>query len=380
MSAELRDESILCLSTAAWRGLWTRKQLIMKRLSTRNRVMYVEPQLSLAYLIRSGRAGAATGAQSWRNDGPVILKPPPALPGQTRSNLVHRANLALLRRLLRRALGRAGWDPSILWFYDPSLARLAESWPSARLVYDCVDRHHAYPGRGRLLKSLERDLVERSCVVVATSRTLVRDFAPFRRDVHLIPNGVDLSLFADPSPLPPDLLPRGRPRIGFLGGIGEWVDLDLLKYVSLQHPYWWLCLAGPTASAVRLGELARRPNVRLVGRISREQIASFLREMDVCLLPFKVNPLTEAVSPLKLFEYFAAGKPVVSTPLPEVAAFGPLAAVAGSPQEFVSAIEVALSEADGLAAQREAAAREHSWSVLLPRLEAVVARTVGDSC
>jgi glycosyltransferase involved in cell wall biosynthesis len=117
-------------------------------------------------------------------------------------------------------------------------------------------------------------------------------------------------------------------------------------------------------------------NVVLLGRIPREQVPAFLVGMDVCLLPFRVNSLTAAVSPLKLFEYFAAGKPVVSTRLEEVQHFAPLAAVADSKREFLQAIERFLAADDRQSDRRRLVAQRHSWSVLLRRLEAIVARSV----
>ncbi len=376
MADRLRDECILCLSSSAWDGLWTRKQLLMKRLSGANRVLYVEPQLSAAYLARSGRAGRLGGRGLYRDGRVAVFGPPAALPAHTRSSSAHRLSLFLLRHSLRRVLARLGWDPTLLWFYDPVLVLLHRSWPDACVMYDCVDRHDAYPGRRRLVREFERALVSRADVVTATSGALVRDLASVRDDVVLVPNGVDLDLFAPCASLPPSLVPAGHPCIGFVGGIGEWIDVELLDYLATRHPDWRLCLAGPVAAGVKLGMLPARPNVYMSGRISREHVPAFLREMDVCILPFKVNRLTAAVNPLKLFEYFAAGKPVVSAALSEVRAFVPLVTIAHGKQDFAAAIAQLLSCDDGLGAERRSAARNHSWSVLLPRLEALVAEWV----
>jgi glycosyltransferase involved in cell wall biosynthesis len=373
MAGRLRDEGILCLSSSPWDGLWTRKQLLMQGLSESNRILYVEPQLSAGYLVRTGRARRLRGRGLHRDGSVAILGPPPALPLHTGSQVIQRLNLRLLRHALRGALARLGWDPTILWFYDPALALLCHGWPNASVVYDCVDRHDAYPGRRRLVGQLEQVLAARADVVTATSRALVADLRAVRDDVVLVPNGVDLGLFVQSDPLPAGLLPPGRPRIGFVGGIGEWIDTELLDHMATGHPDWWLCLAGPVAPGVKVGSLCRRPNVHLTGRIARRSVPAFLREMDVCILPFKVNRLTAAVNPLKLFEYFAAGKPVVATDMDEVRPFAPLVKIAETREDFSNSIAQLLSCGDGLEAARRAAARQNSWSVLLPRLEAVVA-------
>jgi glycosyltransferase involved in cell wall biosynthesis len=376
MTEELRNEGILCFSSAPWHGLWTRKQLIMKKLSARNRVMYVEPQLSAAYLLRFRRDCRLGGNGLYRDGDVAVFSPPAAFPAHTRSRTVHRLSLGVLRARIRRVLGELGWNPTILWYYDPALAGLRHAWPGASVAYDCVDRHSAYTGRGKLVRELEAGLVSCADSVVVTSRALVSDLAHIRGDIVRVPNGVDLSLFTNPVALPAGTTLPSRPRIGFIGGIGDWIDVGLLDHVAARHPEWSLCLGGPVAGGVQLGALPQRPNVWMPGMVPRQEVPAFLREMDVCILPFKVNRLTAAVNPLKLFEYFAAGKPVVSTHLEEVRPFEPLVAVADTREEFTGAIARLLSADDGMDPERRLRAKEHSWAVLLPRLEMVVAAGV----
>ena len=207
-------------------------------------------------------------------------------------------------------------------------------------------------------------------VVVASSAVLEARHRPERNDLLLIPNGVDVARWQAPAGRPADL-PDGRPIAGYHGAIASWFDFDLLEAVASAMPEWTFALVGPVLSGAEepAARLAEMDNVIFVGERSPEAVVGYVQHFDVGLVPFRLDEMTKAVSPLKLFEYLAAGVPVVSTSLPASEA-SPSAVVADTPERFSEAI----SRADGrdqawrsVATQEVAAA---SWNKrLLPVLE-----------
>jgi glycosyltransferase involved in cell wall biosynthesis len=161
-----------------------------------------------------------------------------------------------------------------------------------------------------------------------------------------MPHGVDFELFstaADPGETPTDLMSVPTPRIGFVGALAHWLDYDLLLRIARARRDWSFCFVGPVGPHVDIRPLAKEPNVRLFGLKKREQTIGYMRGFDVCIVPFAINNLTLCSNPLKTLDYLAAGKPVVSTPLPEIERLSPPVRIAAEPKAFVDAIAEALT-------------------------------------
>jgi len=192
---------------------------------------------------------------------------------------------------------------------------------------------------------------------------------------------VDLAHFSraldTATPVPSDLASLPRPVVGFFGLIAEWVDLSLVRSVALAQPDWSIVLIGRVATD--LAPLEGLSNVHLLGPRPYGELPAYCRGFDVGIVPFRMSELTLRANPLKLREYLAAGLPVVSTPLPEVARYEGLVHLAAGETEFVACLEEALArrtEAD--ARRRVEAMRAEGWErrveeiseILVPMLEA----------
>jgi GT2 family glycosyltransferase len=128
---------------------------------------------------------------------------------------------------------------------------------------------------------------------------------------------------------------------------------------------------------VDLGTLQALSNVRLLGQQPYETMPQYLHHFDACLIPFKINAITEATDPVKLYEYFTAGKPVIATAMPELAPYHGLVAIAKDRDEFVAHIDSALSENDpALVERRKATAREHTWEARWRSVSAALERAM----
>jgi len=163
--------------------------------------------------------------------------------------------------------------------------------------------------------------------------------------------------------------------IGYYGALEDWFDADLVADLAERNPGWRFVLVGRVVS-VDASRLARLPNVSLPGEQPYPLIPGWLHQFDVALIPFKRTPLTEATNPVKAYEMLAAGKPIVSVPIPEMVALGPLVRLAGTVEEFEREIIAALRpEAADVIEARRAFAREHTWAKRFAALAPAVGAT-----
>ncbi|HEY8514990.1 MAG TPA: glycosyltransferase [Candidatus Binatia bacterium] len=250
----------------------------------------------------------------------------------------------------------------------PALCREASRVDPSLLVYDAIDVWDGELGRGWYDASAERWTLERARHLIASARTLADDLAARAgRSVHLLPNAVDRGTF-DPAvarPTPPDVR-RGTPTVVFVGALwGEWVDLELVARLASELPEATIHLVGPAGTRA----LPQAPNVFALGLKAQRDVPAYLQAADVAIVPFRPGRLTDAVSPLKSFEYLAMHKPVVSTRLPELADV-PGVTLADDAASFVSAVRRAAAEPVDVAAVEAFLAR-HTWAVRVDELLAL---------
>jgi hypothetical protein len=270
--------------------------------------------------------------------------------------------------------------PVILWQYWPHQTPYLKSLaPGSYRIYDCVDDLKCFAQYPELARDHE-DAIRSAGLVLATATDLLTKISQQRPDVLHVPNGAGYDDFAHPRacafPELDELRARCQVLVGYYGALAEWIDWDLLDRVVKMRPDWHFLLVGElighevTSSRARSQRLAREPNVSVWPRQPYERLGYLLSKFDVAIIPFRICELTHAVSPIKLFEYMAGGKPVVSTPLRECAKY-PLIRLADTPAEFIEAIEWARTQ--GQAAEHRARLQqcgaENSW---LARAEAVV--------
>ncbi|MFC1453220.1 glycosyltransferase [Verrucomicrobiota bacterium] len=262
--------------------------------------------------------------------------------------LVRRFNGWLYRVLALRWAARLGFDSPVLINYVPVLAEAMRGWPG-RTVYHCVDRWDRFEMYDSELMSRTD---ERCCrladVVIASSRDLYDRCRERHPDVRLVNHGVDYEHFSAPlrddgpgaSGAPEDL-PEG-PIVGFFGLLSEWVDQDLLVGLARELPGCRLVLIG--RADVPVDRLRREENIVLTGPKPFAELPPYVSRFDAGVIPFVVNELTVAVNPVKLREMLAAGCPVISTALPEVAECGAARAGIGAvvtarnAEEFVARV------------------------------------------
>ncbi len=293
---------------------------------------------------------------------------------------IERLNMKLVRRGLDAVLDKIGMtlrSDLVLWIFHPYQVEYLQLMPAALRVYECWDDHQEFPAvkadavLRQWIGELERRICEEADLVFATSAALARKMSAMHSNVVMCANGVDFEHFnaAVPTEQCDPVSPKGNsPRIGFVGKINEKLDLSILDTISARRPEWTFTMVGPfdgqpeLQSATAYKRVKARDNVHLLGQQPYDRIPAIVSTFDVCTIPFAVNALTEATYPLKLHEYLATGKPVVSTDLPDVRQFSDVVYIARNAREFEQMTEKALAEdSPELQEHRIQTARENSW-------------------
>jgi len=260
--------------------------------------------------------------------------------------------------------------PSPLLWAFPYNFHLSDGYPRpARTVYDWIDDLAVFPyDRGLLETNHARGLAE-ATVVASVARRLHEEALAVRPDAILLPNGVEYERFAAPAAAPRDqellrFLTPGAPVAGYYGALAEWFDYPLLDAVAASKPDWRFVLIGPQYDTSLPGQpLLEQKNVRWLGPRDYVTLPGYLSLFDVATIPFRINAITQATSPLKLYEYFAGGKPIVTTPMAECQAY-PEVRIAGTAAEFSLALDQAREQGRDrdFRAHLRALGRENSWS------------------
>ena len=382
----LSGRDIVCVGFADWdTELWTNQHHLMSRLARENRVLFVEslglrrPQLAGRDLARIARR-LRRGLQAPRAvDGLHVLSP--LVVPLHRSRLVRALNGRLLPWLVGRAARRLGMRAPILWAYVPQAEALIDVLEPSLIVYHCVDDIAAHELIDTAsFRAAEERFAARADLVLASAPALAARLRKVSSNVIDAPNVADTERFSRalaPEPLDPAMAALPTPRIVFTGAIvAAKLDLSLLAQLARLRRFWSFVLVGPVGPGdphTDVSSLASEPNVHLLGLRSYEQLPEVLRGADAGLIPYARNELTESIFPMKVYEYLAAGLPVVATPLP---ALVNVAEVRTAPdaEGIIALLEQALAEdSPERRAERSRAARAHSWERRLEEIAEAIA-------
>jgi len=385
--------NILYLGTHDWHSIRQRPQQLALGLAARHRVLFVNPPRSLrhhlrSYLYSAGRDFHFAASENGQCPNLHLYQSPPLFPWGFYLDPVNRLNYQLLSILVGQQIRHLRFEKPVLWLTHPFAIDLVNQVPHSLCCYDSMDDYPQFyaessPLRARL-EQAELKLYRMTDLVFASSKRLYQKAVWAGANVHLIPNGADVEHFQSEPDCPADLQALGHPVIGYVGTIGRWLDQELIEWIARRQPTWQWVLIGPVETNVH--RLTARPNIHILGRRSYHDLPAYLAHFDVCTIPFKVNPMTWAVDPVKLYEYLAAGKPVVSTPLPEVERHRSLCHIASTPAMFLDALSIALAEQQhdsethaALKKYRVEFARANSWACRVAQIESILTAHLTDS-
>jgi O-antigen biosynthesis protein len=331
------------------------QQLALALTDTGRRVFYISPNM-----VDDGRAGFEAEAL----DGSGLLFQIRLFVNGMSSIYFTAPNpktVYQLRASIGEVLEWADCNQIVSMVQHPFWCDAASVLPNSRLVYDCMDHHEGFGNNCSSLVQLEKELFCKSDLTITTSAWLDQSVAEHARRRALIRNAGEYMHFSK-APEKVHCDPLGRRIIGYYGAIAEWFDLDLVEAVAKHHPECCVLLIGAdTVNAKsRLGKLT---NVTFVGEVPYTKLPYYLYSFDVCMLPFKIVPLTLATNPVKAYEYLSAGKPIVSVDLPEMSQFAGLVYAAVDQAQFLNSVDKVLArpESDELIQRRKVFAQGQTW-------------------
>ncbi len=334
LNQELQDAGtgtldLVCFSHLRWNFVYQRPQHLMSRSARERRVFFIEEP--------EGFDGQAHFRMEEDPSGVIVVRP--HLPFGLNEEETNAAMRELVDRFFAEEVSEY-----ILWYYTPMALEFSRHLQPALTVYDCMDELSLFKGAPKKLKDLEQELIQRADLIFTGGQTLYEGKKNGHDNVYLFPSSIDARHFeqarrkqADPS----DQQSIPHPRLGFFGVVDERMDLDLLRNLAQARPDWHLVILGPVVK-IDPESLPQAANIHYLGMKTYDQLPQYLAGWDVALLPFAMNDSTRFISPTKIPEYLAGGKPVVSTPIRDVInPYGKqnLVSIAASTVEFVQAIE-----------------------------------------
>lgn len=371
-------QSMIFVSLEDWDEVWRRNQFLCAGLMRRYpdlKLLFVGLPRDVSHSLRRGDFGALRAAQTeTRPEFPnlTILHPLKVFP----NTLVwgRKLNEALARRQIRQAAKTRGMDRPLLWLNPHSAVHLAGRLGESAVVYDITDDWISLTQKEwlrQLTLSQDAELCRRADAVIVCSEKLFEMKRPLARNLHLVPNGVDTVHYRrvqdKTCSLPEAAALWPRPVFGYTGTIHpDRVDVPLIAALARASPEGTVVLVGPNhLSSDDQTLLAACGNVTLTGPTPYAQIPDTMRAFDVCITPHRVTAFTESLNPIKLWEYLAGGKPVVSTNVAGFRDYPALVHLAKTSDEFIAACRSALEEPASVGLARQSEAQKHTWEARL---------------
>jgi GT2 family glycosyltransferase len=251
--------------------------------------------------------------------------------------------------------------------WTPLVKKMANDYGGA-IIYDCMDHHAGFTNNTSKALSQEDQLIHDADLVLASSLLLEKQLSPKAKEVSLIKNATEYSHFSD-------CKPNGKldfisgPIVGYYGAIADWFDIELIEECARLKPEWNFVLIGST-DLCDTSHAENLKNIFFIGEIPYTELPGYLYYFDVCTIPFKIIPLTEATNPVKFYEFISAGKQVVATSLPELKPYSSYVRFADEPEKFIKQISKALTRKDDpreISARKELASR-NDWDDRVSKL------------
>lgn len=357
---------ILVFSHLRWNSVTQRPQHIMRRLSNKYTILFVEEPDGLA-AESDGRLFSLEEA----NNNLKIFTPHIEWDGW-KTMCLHYASIL--------AGATDAINDCIFWFYSPQYVHLLNSFKPSLVVYDCMDELSAFKDASPDLPLYETQLLEQADVVFTGGASLFEAKRILHENVYCFPSSVDAEHFKQaisPATLvPQDIAMVKRPIAGFYGVIDERIDYSLLKLLAEEMPDFSFVMIGPFAK-IKADDCPRAPNIHYLGKKEYSSLPGYLKGMDLAIMPFILNGSTRFISPTKTLEFMAAGKPVVSTAIHDVERhYSGLVGIARDAVDFSVLLRTYVGETTAAKEDRmsrmQAAVENTSWQKTVNEMEDVL--------
>jgi glycosyltransferase involved in cell wall biosynthesis len=377
---------LLALAHTVWTDRWMNRQQLLSRIGRHLPVLY-----SNAPWYTWNRQDPRWSQSPWSGD--IQLRDNVALDvvprWMTRSPRLVPWDRWVVSRAARRWrewLDKSGPGPFVLHLFHPEFENYIDALRPDKVVYHPYDLYEQMPGWTDWQHQAEqRTLAQADLIVTSSAVTAARLEQRSGKPVTLVHNGADTQLFAAARaaamPPPPDLAQIPEPRIGYVGSLQPTVDLLLLAELARRHADWHFVFVGDRSPMVDaaaeegMRQCALLANVHFLGLKPREEVPAYALNMTVNILCWRVGQgfWADAAYPLKLHEYLACGRSVVTSDLVAVRPFEHVLRIAGGVDDWEQALlEAIAGRGPGTPESRIATAEQNSWDDRAERLLAAL--------
>jgi len=385
------SSNIICFAPSDWWGMNPSCTThIMRHFSAANKVLYVNPFSSDIFGGKSGAARKGLKARIIRKlrsmlkclrrpEKNIYVFSPFFIPIQGKrifdiiNNFLLVIQLGMVSRIIR--LKRP-----IVWVENIRAADLLKVMRPSLIIYHVSDLFTAdqYSSDANIRYQWDKSITNKSDLIICVSRQLYEAKKKVKGNVHYLPHGVDYDRYrkaATTSEISEPIKDVTHPIAGYFGTMTALNDIELLHHCATSLPQISFVLAGQVTSG-DYQELGKLPNVYLLGRVPYKNIPTLCANFDVCMLQWKMDDWIRACNPLKMFEYMASGKPIVSVPIEEVKKYDDLISITETKEEFCRAIEWELqNDTPERAQKRIDIARQNSWASHMETINDLITHT-----
>ncbi len=372
------DIGVIALVPDRWTDICMSRHQMISRLASHFPVVWVDPPDTWREFLTS-RGDRLLRGDEWSTpvSGLDVLTPGWRHPVVYSPDWLRRMTLRSRLKVARARLLNRGADRIVLYLWRDEFEEAIDLVQHDLCVYH-VDDEYTFSEMDLPNSARETRLLTRADVVIVHSTALLAKKAPLSRCAHLVPNGVDFEAYTTPRAEPADLAAVPRPRIGYVGVIKKQLDLGLLGRIARARPGYSFVLVGPvlnvTGKEQDVAVLRELGNVHWLGEKPYRDLPAYVQHLDVTLMCYEVNGYTKYIYPLKVHEYLAAGRPVVSSRIDSMLPYANQITLAQTDQDWLAGIDAALSpetQAEALISVRRSIARKHDWCALAARVAAI---------
>lgn len=332
--------NIICFSDIYWDFLWQRHQHILTRFPLTWKILFLEPPSFRAIREDTKRIFP----RKIRN---IILISLPLIPFFEKNKILRIIADFLVFLYAKIFTYIFGMKKPVLIFYDPRFSCLIGLFNEKLVLFEFIDNKLGFSETPEWMKYYINLLMKKADLITTSSSNLYEmALASGAKKVFLIKNAADLSFFKNNNTgEPDDIRHLKKPIIGYAGIIHDWFDYELIEKIAIKFYNSTVLLIGPIQYKQwkKVISLKKYDNIIFTGKKNYNELPGYINRFNVAIIPFSINTITNYVNPVKLYEYFAAGKPVVCTALPDIYEYKDVIYIANSHEEFLEFIEVSLN-------------------------------------
>lgn len=273
--------------------------------------------------------------------------------------------------ILKKQIGYLTDDETVIWITSPSklMPDLLTGLRFKALVYEMMDDYvKIHPRMEKDITWAETWLINKANLIITTSSALFEKSKQTNKDKEaiLIGNGVDYDFFTSTTFERPAELQGMKKIAGYVGTVDRWIDFETISFLAERRQDIDFVFIGP----LKTPGLPQKKNIHFLGKRDYDTIPHYCNTFDACLIPFKAGEFADTINPVKLYEYFALGKPVVACKMKELTAFSDLLYLAEDKEDFLIKLGQALAETDAdVRLRRKESAKLNDWTVKARLLE-----------